>query len=96
MSTPEAPAEAPTVAPDSTAALDTHELLHTATPLITMGATWAARKSMIKVYEAATGRPAPLVRSRESSVAAKILWAAALAGVVALVEVVIWQVLDDE
>lgn len=67
-----------------------------AAPLVAMGATWAVRKALIKGFEAGTGRPAPVIHSREASVAAKIAWAATLAGVIALVEIVVWKVLDDD
>lgn len=70
--------------------------LRTAAPLITMGATWAARKGMTKAYEARTGKSAPGVHSREASIATKVLWAAAIAGLVALIDIAIWQLLDDE
>ncbi len=70
--------------------------LRTAAPLITMGATWAVRKGMMKAYEARTGKPAPVVHSREASLASKVLWAAAMAGVIALIDVAIWSLLDDE
>jgi hypothetical protein len=72
------------------------DLLRSTAPLITIGATWAARKGMMKGYEARTGKPAPLIRSREATVLQKILWAAAMAGVIALVEVVVWRMIDDE
>jgi hypothetical protein len=65
-------------------------------PLITMGAAWGARKAMVKGFEARTGRPAPLVRSRQAPIVEKILWAAAMAAVLALVEAVVWKILDDE
>lgn len=61
-----------------------------------MGATWAARKVLIKGYEAKTGKPAPLLASREASIVAKVVWAASLAAVLALVEAVIWKVLAEE
>lgn len=72
------------------------DLLRSSAPLITLGATWAARKGLMKGYEARTGRPAPLIRSREASMVQKILWAAAMAGVIALIEVVVWKLIDDE
>ena len=67
-----------------------------AAPLITMGTTWAARKGLMKGYEAKTGKPAPIIRSRNASLMQKVLWAAALAAVVALVEVVVWQIIGEE
>jgi hypothetical protein len=83
MSTPAATSSARTVA-------------RTAAPLITMGATWAVRKGMMKGYESRTGRPAPVVHSREASLLSKVLWAAAMAGVIAMIEIVVWQVLSDD
>ena len=52
----------------------------TLAPVLSMGATWAARKGMIKAYESKTGKPAPLVRSRQAPVLEKVLWAAAMSG----------------
>jgi hypothetical protein len=65
-------------------------------PLIAMGASWAVRKSMISIYEARTGKPAPVIYSREASLTSKVVWAAAMAGVIALVEVVVMQFLDSD
>jgi hypothetical protein len=65
-------------------------------PLIAMGATWAVRKGMISIYEARTGKPAPVIYSREASVVSKVVWAAAMAGVIAVVEVVVMQLLDSD
>jgi len=67
-----------------------------AAPLISMGATWAVRKVMIRAYEARTGRPAPVIYSRDASLVSKVVWAAAMAGVIALVEVVVVQLLDGD
>ena len=82
--------------PSSASQDSTRVALRTAAPLITMGATWAARKGMTKAYEARTGKPAPGIHSREAFVATKVLWAAAIAGIVALIDIAIWQLLDDE
>jgi hypothetical protein len=71
-------------------------LARTTAPLIAMGASWAVRKAMVKAYEARTGKPAPVIYSREASVVSKVLWAATLAGVVALSEVVVWKMLADD
>lgn len=68
----------------------------TAAPLITMGTTWAARKGLMKGYEAKTGQPAPIIRSRNATLLQKVLWAATMAAVIALVEVIVWQVIGDE
>ena len=70
-------------------------LLRASAPLITMGTTWAVRKGMISAYEARTGKPAPVVYSREASLASKVLWAAAMAGIIALIEVAVTQLLDS-
>lgn len=69
--------------------------LQTARPLITIGATWVVRKGLIRGYEARTGRPAPVVYSREASMASKVLWAATMAATIALIEAVLWQILDS-
>jgi hypothetical protein len=65
-------------------------------PLIAMGAAWGIRKAMAKGFESRTGRPAPLVRSRQAPILEKILWAAAMASMLALVEALVYKVLDDE
>ncbi len=74
----------------------TRATLQTVRPLITLGATWAVRKGLIRGYEARTGKAAPVVYSREASVASKVLWAAAMAASIALIEVVLWKVLDSD
>ncbi len=63
-------------------------------PIVVLGATWAARKGMNKGYEAATGHVAPRAAEREPSLVSKVLWAAAMAGVVVLVESLIWSAID--
>jgi hypothetical protein len=78
------------------AASSTRAALQTARPLITLGATWAVRKGLIRAYEARTGRSAPVVYSREASVASKVLWAATMAASIALIEVVLWKVLESD
>jgi hypothetical protein len=74
----------------------TRAALQTARPLITIGATWAVRKGLIRAYEARTGKSAPVVYSREASAASKVLWAATMAATIALIEVVLWQILDSD
>jgi hypothetical protein len=74
----------------------TRAALQSVRPLITVGATWVVRKGIIKGFEARTGRPAPVIYSRDASVASKILWAAAMAATVALVEVIVWQLLESD
>jgi len=71
-------------------------IARTAVPLVSMGATWAARKGLMKGYEAKTGKPAPLLSSRDASIVSKVVWAASLAAVLALVEAVIWKLLAEE
>lgn len=73
----------------------TRAALQTARPLITLAATWVVRKGLIRGYEARTGKAAPVVYSREASVASKVIWAATMAASIALIEVVLWKVLDS-
>ena len=61
-----------------------------------MGATWAARKGMIKAYESKTGKPAPLVRSRQAPVLEKVLWAAAMSALIVLIEAIVWKAVGEE
>lgn len=63
-------------------------------PLVTMGATWGARKAMVKGYEAGTGKPAPVISSRDASLIQKVLWAAALGAAIALVQSAVWHFLE--
>jgi hypothetical protein len=65
-----------------------------AAPLIALATTWVVRKAMMKAYEGRTGKPAPVIYSRDASVASKVLWAATMAATVALIEIVVTQVLD--
>lgn len=65
-------------------------------PLVTLGATWAARKGMVKTYESRTGKPAPLVHSREAGVLEKVLWAAAMSAVLVAIESIVWRLVDQE
>ena len=69
--------------------------LQTVAPLLNFGAAWAVRKAMVKGYEARTGKPAPLVHTRNGSVLATVLWAAAVAAALALVETAIIRALND-
>ena len=68
----------------------------TLAPVLSMGATWAARKGMIKAYESSTGKPAPLVRSRQSPVLEKVLWAAAMSALIVLIEAIVWKAVGEE
>jgi hypothetical protein len=70
--------------------------LRTARPLITLGMTWLVRKGAMRGYEARTGKPAPVLYNREASMFSRVLWAAGMAGTIALVEVVLWQILGDD
>jgi hypothetical protein len=70
--------------------------LQTARPLITLGATFVVRKAMMKGYEARTGKPAPVIYSRDASVVSKVLWAAGMAATIAAIEIVLWQILDSD
>ena len=86
MTTASAPA--PTASP--------RMMARTGAPLITLGATWAVRKVMMKTYESPTGHPAPVVYSRDSSTVAKILWAATMAATIASIEIIVWKVLAED
>lgn len=77
-------------------ATTTQTALRTAAPLINLGASWAVRKGMMKAYEAKTGRPAPVVHSRNGSVIATVLWAAAVAATLALIETLVIRALADD
>jgi hypothetical protein len=70
--------------------------LQTARPLISLSATWVVRKGLMRGYEARTGKAAPVVYNREASLLAKVLWSATMAATIALVEVVLWQLLDSD
>lgn len=65
-------------------------------PLVTMGATWGARKAMVKGYEATTGKPAPVISSRDAGLLQKMLWAAALGAAIAMVQSAVWHFLERE
>ncbi len=69
-------------------------MLTNAAPAISLGAAWAVRKTAAKVYEARTGQPAPMVSRQDASIAKRLMWAAAMAASVALIEIIIWRVLD--
>ena len=62
--------------------------------MITLGTTWMVRKAMIRGYEARTGKPAPVIYSRESSVISKVLWSATMAATIAVIEIVVWQIFE--
>lgn len=76
----------------------TRHLLKSLSPIITMTATWVVRRGMISVYERRTGQPAPLVYQQNASPIRRVLWTVAVAGTVAIIEVVILELLaeDDE
>jgi hypothetical protein len=86
MTTASAPA-----APDSA-----RTMARAAAPLITLGATFVVRKLMMRTYEARTGKPAPVVYSREASAVSKVLWAATMAATIAVIEVVVWQIFESD
>jgi len=48
----------------------------------------------MSTYESRTGKPAPVIHSREAPVISKVLWSAALATLIAVVEIVVFEVLD--
>jgi hypothetical protein len=78
------------------ASMSRRETLRTVAPLLNFGLTWGVRKGMIKAYESRTGRPAPLVHTRNGSVLATVAWAASIAAVLALVETLVIRALADD
>jgi hypothetical protein len=71
-------------------------MARTAAPLITLATTWAVRKGMMRGYEARTGKPAPVIYSRQASMVAKVAWAATMAATIAVIEIVVWQILESD
>lgn len=69
-------------------------LVRTAAPLITLGATWATRKSMVRGYEMRTGAPAPVLGSRASSPIHQVIWASVMGATAATIEVVVWRLIE--
>jgi hypothetical protein len=72
------------------------QTLHAVAPLLNFGLTWGVRKAMIKTYESRTGRPAPMVHTRNGSVLETVLWAASIAAVLALIETMVIRTLADD
>lgn len=70
--------------------------LQASAPLLNLGAAWAVRSVMIRVYEARTGKQAPLVHTRNGSLLATVAWAASVAAAMALVEGLIIRALSDD
>lgn len=60
-------------------------------PVIAMVASYGVRKALASGYEHRTGKPAPLVTSTRSSLAARVLWTASVAAAVALVEALVFD-----
>lgn len=82
--------------PAARTAGSTRQVIRQLSPLITMAATWVVRKALINAYEGRTGQPAPLIYSRGPSPARKVIWAATVAGTVALIEVIILELIDKD
>lgn len=78
------------------AARTRHDVARTLAPLITMSATYVVRKAMISGYERATGKEAPKVYSHASSIGSRVFWTAATAAMVALIEALVFDWLEDE
>jgi len=51
---------------------------------------------MVKGYESRTGKPAPMVLSHEATFVSKVLWAATMASVLVVIEVVIWKLIGED
>lgn len=63
-------------------------------PVFALAATYGVRKALASGYEHTTGKPAPFVSSPKSSLVAKVLWTAAVAAAVALVEAIYYEWLE--
>lgn len=57
--------------------------------------TWAGPRALAAAYRAGTGRPAPTASSARYSVLAKVAWALAVAGLVALAESLLVKELQE-
>ena len=61
-------------------------------PFIALGATWAVRELMEKIYKKATGKNPPHASDPDQTMGGIIMWAATTAAAVAVVGVVIDRV----
>ncbi len=75
---------------------DPRDLAAKFAPVIALGATWVVRKGMTKGYEAGTGSPAPVIARRQASVTSRVLWSAAMGATVALIEILVWRLLERD
>lgn len=68
------------------------------TPVALLGATWLATKTASIVFEKSTGKPAPIKGKAKEDIDAlrNLIWTLGLTAVVALTEVVITNLLEDE
>jgi hypothetical protein len=66
-----------------------------AAPLIAAAVTWGAPRVLGAAYQAGTGRRAPSITSTRYSLLAKVAWAMAVAGLVAVTQAVIFQTIED-
>jgi len=61
-------------------------------PFVALGATWAVRELMEKVYQKATGKKPPHASDPDQTMGRVIMWAATTAAAVAVVGVIIDRV----
>ena len=68
------------------------------TPVALLGATWLATKAASIVFEKATGKPAPIKGKDKDDIdpLRNLIWTLGLTAVVALTEVVITNLLEDD
>lgn len=66
-----------------------------AAPFVTATVTWTGPRLLGAAYRAVTGRRAPTITSTRYSTLSKVVWAMAVAGVVALAEAVILNAVRD-
>ena len=69
--------------------VETSTMIKMATPFIALGAAWAVRTLLEKAYTASKGSPPPKASDPDASLRQVILWAAATAAAVAVVNVVV-------
>ena len=68
------------------------------TPIALIGATWIATKAASLLFEKVTGKPAPIDDKSKDDIdpLRNLIWTLGLTGVIALTEVAITNLLEDE
>jgi len=63
-------------------------------PIIVVGATWAARRTLATGYKLAFGHEPPSVEDAESTLLAAVAWAVTTAALIAVVDVLVNRALS--